>query len=101
MCPRRFVVTSAWYTRRVYIRHRLQEKVTTEMAAATENISRTRSRIVQSPERIKRIITTMGNTATEDKRTVAANEAKTRDLQTKIAALLNIEKVMDRFSQSG
>ncbi|KAI0807066.1 Nuf2 family-domain-containing protein [Fomes fomentarius] len=69
-----------------------KEKVTTEMSVATENINRTRSRIVQSPERIKRNINTMGNTAAEDKRTVAANEAKTRDLQTKIAALLNIEK---------
>ncbi len=66
--------------------------MTTEMSVATENINRTRSRIVQSPERIKRNINTMGNTAAEDKRTVAANEAKTRDLQTKIAALLNIEK---------
>ncbi len=63
------------------------------MAAATENISRTRSRIVQSPERIKRNISSMGNTAAEEKRMLATNEAKTRDLQTKIAALLNIEKV--------
>lgn len=63
------------------------------MAVVSENINRTRSRIVQSPERIKRNISTMGHTAAEDKRTVAANEAKTRDLQTKIAALLNIEKV--------
>ena len=67
--------------------------MTTEMATVTDTISRTRSRIVQSPERIKRNITSMGNTAAEDKRTVATNEAKTRDLQTKIAALLNIEKV--------
>ncbi|TFK82014.1 hypothetical protein K466DRAFT_317481 [Polyporus arcularius HHB13444] len=70
-----------------------KEKVTAEMAAATENISRTRSRIVQSPERIKRNIASMGNTAAEEKRMLATNEAKTRDLQTKIAALLNIEKV--------
>ena len=63
------------------------------MNIASENISRTRSRIVQSPERIKRNISAMGSAAAEDKRTVAANEAKTRDLQTKIAALFNIEKV--------
>ena len=62
------------------------------MNTITENISRTRSRIVQSPERIKRDIHNMGNSAAEEKRTVAANEAKTRDLQTKITALLNIEK---------
>ena len=34
----------------------------------------------------------MGSTAAEDKRTVAMNEAKIRDLQAKINALLNIEK---------
>lgn len=63
------------------------------MATSSENINRTRTRIVQSPERIKRTISTMGHSAAEEKRTVASNEAKTRDLQTKIAALLNIEKV--------
>ena len=69
-----------------------QERVNNEMNAASEGISRTRARIVQSPERIKRSISTMGSAAAEDKRAVAANEAKTRDLQTKITALLNIEK---------
>ncbi|KAI0822657.1 Nuf2 family-domain-containing protein [Trametes gibbosa] len=73
------------------------EKVITEMATSTENINRTRSRIVQSPERIKRSISTMGHTAAEEKRAVTTNEAKTRDLQTKIAALLNIEKVHFQF----
>lgn len=67
--------------------------MTSEMDTLTDNISRTRSRIVQSPERIKRDIHSMGNSAAEEKRTVAANETKTRDLQAKIAALLNIEKV--------
>ena len=70
----------------------VQEKVTSEMDTLTDNISRTRSRIVQSPERIKRDIHSMGNSAAEEKRTVAANETKTRDLQAKIAALLNIER---------
>lgn len=60
---------------------------------ATETISRTRARIVQSPERIKRTIVSMGSTAVEDKRTVALHEAKARDLQAKITALFNIEKV--------
>ena len=71
----------------------VQEKVTNEMNSVTDNITHTRSRIVQSPERIKRDIHTMGNTAAEEKRMVTSNETKTRDLQTKIAALLNIEKV--------
>jgi kinetochore protein Nuf2 len=35
----------------------------------------------------------MGETAIEDKRTVAMLETKSRDLQAKISALLNIEKV--------
>ena len=72
--------------------HIMQEKVTSEMETVTDNISRTRSRIVQSPERIKRDIHSMGNSAAEEKRIVAANETKTRDLQAKVAALLNIEK---------
>ncbi|CDO69122.1 hypothetical protein BN946_scf185042.g24 [Trametes cinnabarina] len=76
------------------------EKVTSEMATVSENINRTRSRIVQSPERIKRNISTMGHTAAEEKRTIAANEAKTRDLQTKIAALLNIEKASHSLIRS-
>jgi len=59
---------------------------------ATDSISRTRSRIVQSPERIKRVIVTMTTTAIEDKRTVTLHEGKARDLQAKITALFNIEK---------
>ena len=35
----------------------------------------------------------MGETAVEDKKTVATLESKARDLQAKIVALLNIEKV--------
>lgn len=63
------------------------------MDALTDNIGRVRSRIVQSPDRIKRSIITMGSTAAEDKKTVSMNETKIRDLQAKINALLNIEKV--------
>ncbi|CCM06381.1 uncharacterized protein FIBRA_08640 [Fibroporia radiculosa] len=72
-----------------------KEDVNKESALISDAVSRTRSRIVQSPERIKRKIVTMGTTATEDKRTVATHETKIRDLQTKIAALLNIEKASD------
>lgn len=64
-----------------------------ETAIVTEKISRTKSRIVQDPERIKRNIATMSATVNEDKKTIASHEAKIRDLQAKIAALLNIEKV--------
>ena len=65
-----------------------------EITSVTESSLRTRARIVQSPERIKRTIANMGRTAIEDKRTVALQEAKARDLQPKIIALLNIEKVL-------
>lgn len=60
---------------------------------STESISRTHARIVQSPERIKRTIVSMGASAIEDKRTVALHEGKARDLQAKVSALFNIEKV--------
>ncbi|KAH7927702.1 hypothetical protein BV22DRAFT_1031466 [Leucogyrophana mollusca] len=69
-----------------------KEALNSETATAMDSISRTRSRIVQSPERIKRNISVMGATAIEDKRSVAIHEAKARDLQAKISALSNIEK---------
>jgi kinetochore protein Nuf2 len=68
----------------------------------SDNIQRSRSRIVQSPERIRRTIATMGSTAIEDKRIVAMHEAKARDLQVKIQGLLSIEKVrMSTITASG
>ncbi|OBZ75713.1 putative kinetochore protein NUF2, partial [Grifola frondosa] len=69
-----------------------KEKINQETANITESINRTRSRVVQSPERIKRSIVTMGTTAAEEKKIITMNEAKTRDLQAKIQALQNIEK---------
>jgi kinetochore protein Nuf2 len=70
-----------------------QEGLNNEIAIVSDNITRTRSRIVQSPERIKRRIVSLGDSAIEDKRTVAMLEAKGRDLQAKIGVLLGIEKV--------
>ncbi|EGO21650.1 hypothetical protein SERLADRAFT_410230 [Serpula lacrymans var. lacrymans S7.9] len=69
-----------------------KENISSDTALLMDSISRTRSRIVQSPERIKRNITAMGVTAIDDRKTAALNEAKARDLQAKITALLNIEK---------
>lgn len=71
----------------------VQEGVNNETAIVTEKINRTKSRIVQDPERIKRNIATMSATVNEDKKTNASHEGKIRDLQAKITALLNIEKV--------
>lgn len=70
-----------------------QETLGQEISMASDSVARTQARIVRSPERIKRTIVTMGSTAVEDKRSLAMNEAKVRDLQAKITALLNIEKV--------
>jgi kinetochore protein Nuf2 len=72
----------------------IQEVLNGEIESLSEAISRTNSRIVQSPERIRKTITTMSHTTMEDKRTVALNEAKARDLQAKVSALLSIEKVI-------
>ncbi|KAK7023807.1 Nuf2 family-domain-containing protein [Favolaschia claudopus] len=62
-----------------------------EIASMSEAMMRTRSRIVQSPERIKRTITQMSATTIDDKQTIALHEAKARDLQAKINAFSNIE----------
>ncbi|KAG5643896.1 hypothetical protein DXG03_009467 [Asterophora parasitica] len=77
---------------RALIDRERQEALNGEIASVSDAITRTRLRIVQSPERIKRTISTMSTTAVEDKKLVAMQEAKTRDLQAKINALLNIEK---------
>ncbi|KIO13148.1 hypothetical protein M404DRAFT_992722 [Pisolithus tinctorius Marx 270] len=68
-----------------------KDNVNNETTLLLDRISRTRSRIVQSPERIKRNITTMGAATIEDKKVISQNEAKARALQTKISALSNIE----------
>ncbi|KAJ7093076.1 Nuf2 family-domain-containing protein [Mycena epipterygia] len=69
-----------------------KEVLNGEIASISDAMTRTRGRIVQSPERIKKTITTMNGTVIEDKQTVALQEAKARDLQAKINALSIIEK---------
>ena len=85
-------VRCCWVGARVSIDHVPQEALNGEIVSISEAMTRTRSRIVQSPERIKRTITTMSTTAVEDKQTVALHETKARDLQAKINALSSIEK---------
>lgn len=75
------------------ITHRVQDAILDEMSILSDAVLSTRSRIVQSPERIKRNIVTMGATALEDKKVVSTNEVKTRDLHAKITILLQVEKV--------
>lgn len=70
-----------------------QEQLQASIDELGELISQTRSRIVQSPDRLKRKISDMAATVAEDKRTFALHESKIRDLQMKSAALIAIEKV--------
>lgn len=69
-----------------------KEAIHAQLTNSHEEIARLKSRIVQSPERIKRTITTMGNSAAEDKYTLNELESKIRDLQAKGSALQAIEK---------
>jgi hypothetical protein len=78
-----------------------QEALNGEIATISEAITRTRSRIVQSPDRIRRTITTMTSATVEDRKTVTMHEAKARELQGKINALLAIEKVRSAIAIYG
>lgn len=68
-----------------------------EINVALDANSRTKSRIVQSPERLKRIIATMGDNAVEERRNIAANEAKARALKLKLDTLVTYEQVILLF----
>jgi kinetochore protein Nuf2 len=53
-----------------------------ELKVVDAAIARTRARIVQSPERIKRSIpSTMSTSALEEKKAIVMHETKTRNLQ--------------------
>jgi len=67
--------------------------VCADAALATDGVTRVRARVVQSPERIRRTISAMGNTANEDKRAYMSRQVTIDELQAKVSALLNIEKV--------
>jgi kinetochore protein Nuf2 len=71
----------------------LKEGLSKDTALASDAVGRTKSRLVRSPERLRRNIDIMGASQAEDKRTLASAEAKIRDLQAKANALLAIEKV--------
>ena len=70
-----------------------QDAIVGEMSLLSDSMLSARSRIIQSPERIKRNIVTMSTTALEDKKAVNTNAAKTRDLHAKIDILVQAEKV--------
>ena len=77
----------------IFLTERAQDGILNEMSVLSDAVLSTRSRIVQSPERIKRNIVTMSATASEDKKIFSTNETKTRDLQAKINILFQVEKV--------
>ena len=70
-----------------------QKSLDTETALAADGVTRVRSRVVQSPERKRRNISTMRDSAAEDKKTHLALLEKQRELRVKVAALKNIAKV--------
>ncbi|GJJ12032.1 hypothetical protein Clacol_006272 [Clathrus columnatus] len=63
-----------------------------EIEVALDTNARMKARIVQSPERLKRIINTMGENVFEERRNIAANEAKTRGLKAKLDVLAGFEQ---------
>ncbi|PBK96524.1 hypothetical protein ARMGADRAFT_924205 [Armillaria gallica] len=69
-----------------------REALNDELESVSESVNRTRSRVVQSPERIKRTISTMSTSANEDKKIVTMQENKAKELQAKFNALHNIER---------
>ena len=77
---------------------RTQKGLDTETSIAADGVTRVRSRIVQSPERKRRNISTMRDSASEDKRTHIALLERQRELRVKVAALKNIAKVLQRVS---
>jgi len=71
----------------------IKESLSEEIANTNDAVQRTQGRIVQSPDRIKKRISQMTLDAAEEKRNIAANETKARELQAKVNALVIIEKV--------
>ncbi|KLO15739.1 hypothetical protein SCHPADRAFT_849077 [Schizopora paradoxa] len=64
-----------------------KENLIKEVELITNSITSIRSRIVQSPDRIKKHISEMGLVAQDERSAVNTIEAKTRELKTKLDAL--------------
>lgn len=71
----------------------IQETILRESSLVSASVNSTRSRIVQSPDRIKKHISEMGRLAQDERMTIAGNEAKTRELKIKLDALNVFEQV--------
>ena len=70
-----------------------QEQRAAELTQMRDTVKRIQSRIIQSPERIKRSITLMNTTTVQEKKMIYIQENKSKDLLTKISTLKVIEKV--------
>ncbi|KAI9450939.1 Nuf2 family-domain-containing protein [Lactarius psammicola] len=66
----------------------------TQTAIAADGVSRVRSRVVQSPERKRRNISTMRDSVAEDKKAQMSLLERQRELRIKVTALKNIAKDM-------
>ncbi len=77
-----------------YRSHHIQQQVLIqELSQINSSITSTRSRIVQSPERIKKNIVDMAALIGEEKKVVSAHEGRTRELDAKLDALSGFEEV--------
>lgn len=71
----------------------MQENILRDVELVTTSINSTRSRIVQSPDRIKKHISEMGIMAQDERMIIASTENKSRDLKVKLDALNSFEQV--------
>ena len=69
-----------------------------EVSLVSAAVNSARSRIVQSPDRIKKHISEMGILAQDERIVIAAKETKTRDLKVKLDALNGFEQVRTAFA---
>ena len=71
----------------------LKENLGKDIALVTSQVNATRSRIVQSPDRIRKYISEMSLQARDERAAIAAAEAKSREIKVKLDALSVFEQV--------
>ncbi|THH11642.1 hypothetical protein EW145_g515 [Phellinidium pouzarii] len=76
---------------------RQRENIVRDIELVTTSINSTRSRIVQSPDRIKKHISEMGLMAQDERMIIAAADAKSRELKIKLDALNVFEQDMKKL----
>jgi kinetochore protein Nuf2 len=63
-----------------------------EITQITQKLASTRSRLVQSPERIKRTISEMSTNLSTEKTTLGSHQRKTRELQNRLEIINVLER---------